>query len=37
MLGGVSKRLECTPLEVGGVEDHVHLLGRFGRTFSQAD
>jgi putative transposase len=37
MLGGISKRLDCIPIEVGGVEDHVHVLGRFGRTRSQAD
>lgn len=36
MLGGISKKLDCTPIEVGGVEDHVHVLGRFGRTLSQA-
>lgn len=36
-LGGISKTLECPPLIVGGVEDHVHLLCRFGRTITQAD
>jgi putative transposase len=36
-LGGISKTLECPPLLVGGVEDHVHLLCRFGRTITQAD
>jgi REP element-mobilizing transposase RayT len=36
-LGGISKRLDCPPLLVGGVEDHVHLLARFGRTITQAD
>ena len=36
-LGGVSKSLECPPLLVGGVEDHVHLLCRFGRTITQAE
>jgi len=36
-LGGISKTLECPPLIVGGVEDHVHLLCRFGRTISQAE
>jgi putative transposase len=36
-LGGISKRLECPPLKVGGVEDHVHLLARFGRKITQAD
>jgi REP element-mobilizing transposase RayT len=36
-LGGTSKTLECPPLLVGGVEDHVHLLTRFGRTITQAE
>src|SRR5213592_4646870 len=31
-LGGVSKQLYCPPILAGGVEDHVHLLARFGRT-----
>ena len=36
-LGSASKQLDCTPILVGGVEDHVHLLARFGRTISQAE
>src|SRR5678816_2386135 len=36
-LGGISKTLECPPLSVGGVEDHVHMLCRFGRTITQAE
>ena len=36
-LGGTSKTLECPPLIVGGVADHVHLLARFGRSITQAD
>jgi len=36
-LGGISKRLDCPPIIVGGVEEHVHLLCRFGRTITQAD
>ena len=36
-LGGISKQLECPPIRVGGVEDHVHLLARFGRTITQAE
>jgi len=36
-LGGISKQLECPPICVGGVEDHVHLLARFGRTITQAE
>ena len=36
-LGGISKTLECPPMLVGGVEDHVHLLCRFARTITQAE
>jgi len=36
-LGGISKRLDCPPILIGGVEDHVHLLARFGRTVTQAE
>ena len=36
-LGSVSKQLECPPLKVGGVEDHVHMLCHFGRTITQAE
>lgn len=36
-LGGTSKTLECPPLLVGGVEDHVHILARFGRIITQAE
>src|SRR5207248_665387 len=36
-LGAISKQLECPPLKVGGVEDHVHLLCRFARTITQAE
>ena len=36
-LGGISKTLDCPPIIVGGVEDHVHILGRLGRTMTQAD
>lgn len=36
-LAGTSRQLECPTLIVGGVEDHVHLLARFGRKITQAD
>src|SRR5262245_33396529 len=36
-LGSVSKQLDCSPLIVGGVEDHVHLLCRFARTITQSE
>ena len=29
--------MDCPALLVGGVEDHVHILARFGRNLSQAD
>ena len=37
VLGGISRQLDCPPLLAGGVEDHIHLLARFGRTISPAD
>jgi putative transposase len=36
-LGGASKQIGCAPILIGGVEDHVHLLARFGRTITQGD
>ena len=36
-LGGASKTLDCPPIIVGGVEDHVHLLCRMARTITQSD
>ena len=37
VLGGISNRLDCPIIRVGGVEDHVHLLGCLGRTITLAD
>jgi putative transposase len=36
-LAGICKKLESPSLKVGGVEDHVHILCRFGRKQSIAD
>lgn len=36
-LGGISKQLDCPPTRIGGMEDHVHILARMGRSISQAD
>ena len=36
-LGAVSRELACPAAIVGGVEDHVHVLARLGRTISQAE
>ena len=36
-IGSVSREVECPSLVVGGVEDHVHLLGRLSRTITQAE
>jgi putative transposase len=36
-LGGILTNLECQPLIVGGVEDHVHLLFAHPRTATVAD
>jgi REP element-mobilizing transposase RayT len=36
-LGGILKNLDCPPIIVGGVEDHVHLLASLARTCSAAE
>ena len=36
-LGGISKRIDCQPIIVGGVADHVHVLARQGRGVTQSD
>jgi putative transposase len=36
-LGGILANLECQPVIVGGVEDHVHLLCALSRTCTAAD
>lgn len=36
-LTATSKRLNCAPVVVGEVKDHVHLLACFGRTITQAE
>ena len=36
-LGGISARLECPTIIVGGYTDHVHLLARVSRTITVAD
>ena len=36
-LGGACRNLKSPSLIVGGVEDHVHILCRFGRTITIAD
>ena len=36
-LGGTSKTLNCPPIIVGGVDDHVHVLARLARTITIAD
>ncbi len=33
-LGGVSKNNNCPPIIIGGTADHVHLLGRLGKSIS---
>ncbi|MEX0642550.1 MAG: IS200/IS605 family transposase [Pirellulales bacterium] len=36
-LGGILSNLDCQPIIVGGVEDHVHLLSTLSRTCTVAD
>ena len=36
-LGGILKKLDCQPIIVGGVDDHVHLLASLSRTCTAAE
>ena len=36
-LGGILNKLECQPLIIGGVEDHVHALFALGRRCAPAE
>jgi putative transposase len=36
-LGGISAKLECPTICIGGVADHVHILARMSRTISLAE
>ena len=36
-LAGICKNLDCPSLVIGGVEDHVHVLSRFGRGITVSD
>ncbi|MDA3852896.1 MAG: IS200/IS605 family transposase [Bacteroidales bacterium] len=35
-LGGICKKLECNPVKVGGLLDHIHILCLLNRKVSQA-
>ena len=37
IIGGISARLNCPTIIVGGVADHVHILMRLARTITIAD
>ncbi len=36
-VGGIAKKLDCEPIRIGGIADHVHLLTTLSRTISIAD
>ena len=36
-IGGTAKEIDCSPICVGGTEDHIHMLVRLGRTITVAD
>ena len=36
-LGGILTNLDCQPLIIGGVEDHVHILSMLSRTCEAAE
>jgi putative transposase len=35
-LGGVLRGYDCAPIQIGGVEDHVHILFKLSRTHAMA-
>jgi len=35
-VGGILRGMECPPIQVGGVEDHIHVLLRLSRTLTVA-
>jgi REP element-mobilizing transposase RayT len=37
LLGGISNSMNCQSIVVGGVKDHVHILGRQASTVALAD
>jgi putative transposase len=36
-LAGVLKNLECHPIKIGGVEDHVHILSSLSKNIAFSD
>ena len=36
-LGGILNNLDCQPIIIGGVEDHVHILSTLSRTCEMAE
>jgi putative transposase len=36
-MGGICKGLECNPIQIGGVDNHVHLLCTLSRKMAQMD
>jgi REP element-mobilizing transposase RayT len=36
-LGGILNNLDCQPIIIGGVEDHVHILSTLARTHAAAE
>jgi REP element-mobilizing transposase RayT len=36
-IGGICKQLNCPPIIIGGIGDHVHILCRLSRTITIAD
>ncbi len=36
-LGGCTRTLDCHPIQIGGTEDHIHLLTTLSRTIAIAD
>ncbi|MDR0565913.1 MAG: IS200/IS605 family transposase [Prevotellaceae bacterium] len=36
-MGGICRKMDCDPIQVGGYTDHVHILCQLSKNVSQAD
>jgi len=36
-MGGILRNFNCQPMQIGGIEDHVHLFFKLSRTITLAD
>jgi REP element-mobilizing transposase RayT len=36
-MAGILKNLECHPIKIGGIEDHVHILSSLSKNIAFSD